>query len=471
MEPTIQRLEFLDQDRNLETKIQENVMDLMKALNITHRNLRVSPDFENTNETLKTVVVITCNCNFTSFYSDKDDNNIIGKFEAELRSTIRKDVIQFIIGKNIHLKSITAELNLQLTNVTLLEGQRGCIWLVYTKNETEPGNGTMTVVSTGKIYASERFEVLDETVIVCETDLGGPGPEEGGSFVLSVITIICAVISIICLIIRIILQFFISTFRNRPGKLHLQLSIAMLLAYILLLVGSFFSDIPDACTTAATLMAYGFLAAFTWMNVIAVDTWLVFRPSSAFSRSDEKEKSLIVHYVLGWGIPLLLVLLSLGMNYSDVNVDFRPEFGGSRCWYTKRYAMLVYFGVPMAISILMNIFFYIHTAISLRKAFTNEAATTQIQKSHFPIYVRLFVIMGITWIFGFISAFTDELAAQIIFAILVCLQGLFLFISFVCNKAVLSEIRKKRKESSSGNKKTRSTPHMGSGSGSNESKI
>ena len=75
-------------------------------------------------------------------------------------------------------------------------------------------------------------------------------------------------------------------------------------------------------------MAYGFLAAFTWMNVIAVDTWLVFRPSSAFSRSDEKERSLIVHCILGWGIPLLLVLLSLGMNYSDVDVNFRPKLEG-----------------------------------------------------------------------------------------------------------------------------------------------
>ena len=59
------------------------------------------------------------------------------------------------------------------------------------------------------------------------------------------------------------------------------------------------------------------------------------------------------------------------------------------------------------------------------------------------------MIMRMTWIFGFISAFTDELAVQIIFVILNSLQGLFLFISFVCNKAVLSEIKKKRKENSS----------------------
>ena len=64
--------------------------------------------------------------------------------------------------------------------------------------------------------------------------------------------------------------------------------------------------------------------------------------------------------------------------------------------------------------------------------------------------------MGITWIFGFISAFTDEIVIDFIFVILTSLQGLFLFISFVFNKRVLSENRKKTKSETS--KQTKSTP-------------
>ena len=106
------------------------------------------------------------------------------------------------------------------------------------------------------------------------------------------------------------------------------------------------------------------------------------------------------------------------------------------------------------------------------KVFKNLATAVKNQDSHFTIYVWLFIIMGITWISGFISAFTDELAVQIIFVILNSLQGLFLFISFVCNKAVLSEMRTKRKENSSTTpgKKTKSTPVSGSKSDPNSSK-
>ena len=155
-----------------------------------------------------------------------------------------------------------------------------------------------------------------------------------------------------------------------------QADISWLWRIVFVIIGPFLSEIPDACTTAAILMVYGFLAAFIWINIIAVDILLGFRPSAAFSHSDEEQWSLTVYYVVGWGIPLLLVGLSLGMNYSDIGERFRPEFGGSRCWYMQRYAMLVYFGVPIALSIILNIILFIYTSINLNKAL-NTSATSQ----------------------------------------------------------------------------------------------
>ena len=149
----------------------------------------------------------------------------------------------------------------------------------------------------------------------------------------------------------------------------------------------------------------------------------------------EEDRPLTIDYTCGWGIPLLLVMFSIGMDYSDIDVDVIPEFGGARCRYTKRYAMLAYFGVIMMLSIIMNIILYTHTSFNIRKAMKNSATAIKNQDNQFTIYVRL---MGITWIFGFISAFIDELAVQIIFVILVSLQGLFLCVSFICNKAVMS---------------------------------
>ena len=479
VEPTIQIIETLHQDKSqLENNIQQNVVDILNTFNVTHNNLKVISNFNQENQVFKTENVIQCNCDYSSLFAA---NNSVHpeRFKESILKEVRKEVMTYLMARYIHIDSLQTDIIFEINATAALKQVKlECSWLVYQENETQSGNETITVVSTGKTYTSGRYEFLDETVIVCDTDLNVSEEEtDDTDLALDIITLTCVGISIICLIIRIILQFFICSFRKRIGKIQLQLVIALLIAFLMLIVGPFLSRNAEACTTAAILMAYGFLAAFIWMNVIAVDTWLVFRPSAAFSRSDEEKRSFIVHYVVGWGIPLLLVGLSLGMNYSDIDERFRPEFGGSRCWYTQRYAMLIYFGVSMALSILLNIYFYVHTSINLCTAFKNAMATTQIQKSHFLIYIRLFVIMGITWIFGFISAFTDELALQIIFIILVSLQGLFLFVSFVCNKAVLSEMRKKSKENSSTTpgKKTESTAVSGSksepASSKSESKV
>ena len=118
-------------------------------------------------------------------------------------------------------------------------------------------------------------------------------------------TVVCVGISILCLLIRIFLQFCISRFATRPGRVHFHLAVAFSLAFVFLIVGPFVSDIEIGCIFSAVALYYSFLASFTWMNVIAVDTWLAFRPSVAFVRPEQKVKSLWRHVVTGWSFPLV----------------------------------------------------------------------------------------------------------------------------------------------------------------------
>ena len=140
-------------------------------------------------------------------------------------------------------------------------------------------------------------------------------------------------------------------------------------------------------------------------------------------------------------------------------MTYRPTFGGIRCWFTQRIALLTYFGLPIAISIMLNICLYTLTSLNLRRAFKDKKSRkTQQNEQHFLVYVRLFVLMGFTWIFGFLSAFTDEVAIDFVFVILTSLQGVFLFVSFVCNKRVLNELKKKTNMGKTSNHKSFDTP-------------
>ena len=112
--------------------------------------------------------------------------------------------------------------------------------------------------------------------------------------------IVCSLISVLALTLRIILQFLTTGVRARPNRLQLHLSIAMLVEFVLVLFVQLLTDVPKACTVLPFSLLYFYTAAMSWMTVIAVDTWTVFRPSAAFSRSDEEGISLLVHYLSGW---------------------------------------------------------------------------------------------------------------------------------------------------------------------------
>ena len=218
------------------------------------------------------------------------------------------------------------------------------------------------------------------------------------------------------------------------------------MAFVFLIAGPFVPDTKIGCIFSAVVLYYGFLATFIWMNVIALDTWWTFRPSAAFVPSGDRNQSLWKHTLIGWGFPLVCVAITIGVDHSNAKMTFRPDFGGLRCWFTQRIALLTYFGLPIGISIMLNICFYILTSWNLHKAFKDKISRkTNQNEHHFLVYVRLFILMGFTWIFGFLSAFLEEVAIDFIFVILTSLQGVFLFISFVCNKRVLSELKKKMK--------------------------
>ena len=62
-------------------------------------------------------------------------------------------------------------------------------------------------------------------------------------------------------------------------------------------------------------------------------------------------------------------------------------------------------------------------------------------QTNFNVYLRLAVIMGMTWINGLAAGFVDCEPIWYVFVVLNALQGLFIFMAFTCNKRVLSSLR------------------------------
>ena len=212
--------------------------------------------------------------------------------EDRLVKELTKTVLGYITSQGIMLNRISTELFIEKQNVSFSAQETECTWLVYHFHETELQNNTVKIKTTGKIYGPGSFEVLNDSVIVCGTGLTTESSNDVIPFALGVVTIVCVGISILCLLIRISLQFCITRFGTRSGRIHFQLNLAFLVAFVFLIVGPFVSDIKIGCIFSAMALYYGFLVAFAWMNVIAFDTWLTFRSSAAFVQYGDGDKSL-----------------------------------------------------------------------------------------------------------------------------------------------------------------------------------
>ena len=420
--------------------------------------LQVKTDVQINKISLKTTTSLTCDCDYSKlimFDNNGENVDVDLEFKRRLVKVVRETVLGYILSNGVKPNRISTEFFIEKQNTSFNSQLADCVWIVYDLQETIVKNNSVEIIATGKRFGPSSFEVIDNTVIVCEVEA-----EDTIPFALGVVTVVCIGLSIVCLLIRLLLQLCITIFATRPGKLQFNLTVAFLVAFVFLVVAPLTRDNQTGCVVSAVVLCYGFLAAFTWMNVIAFDTWLAFRPSAAFVQSGKKVKSLWRHMLVGWGFPLVFVAIAIGMDYSNAKMTYKPNFGGLRCWFTQRIALMTYFGLPIAISIILNIYFYVLTALNFHRAFNDKKSRkTQQNEHHFLVYVRLFVLMGFTWIFGFLSAFTDEVAIDFVFVILTSLQGVFLFVSFVCNKRVLNELKKKTKRGKTSNdKRSTDTP-------------
>ena len=99
----------------------------------------------------------------------------------------------------------------------------------------------------------------------------------------------------------------------------------------------------------------------------------------------------------------------------------------------------------------LNIFLFVFSAClvydttNTTSKMTSSCSPTRI---NFQLYVRLAVIMGLTWITGLAAGFVDVEAVWYVFISLNTLQGLFIFVAFTCNRRVVNGVRESLRNSS-----------------------
>ncbi|XP_074096579.1 G-protein coupled receptor Mth2-like isoform X2 [Cotesia typhae] len=221
------------------------------------------------------------------------------------------------------------------------------------------------------------------------------------------------------------------------------------------------------CKSLGYIMTASFLAAFSWLNVMCFNIWWTFRGYNGVvyinRESLGRRKRFLLYSCYAWGLPLLSSLFIFMLDSKKFIPDgWLPHLGETTCWIgsqNNNTAKVVFFYGPLSILLTINIIFFIltlrnynrvKTSISKFSSFTSD----QLDKAtriKVRLTLKLFIVMGITWIFEVIGFFTEtyipdldwNVIVFIVFDIMNCLHGMFIFILFVVKTDVYRALIKK----------------------------
>jgi G protein-coupled receptor Mth (Methuselah protein) len=265
------------------------------------------------------------------------------------------------------------------------------------------------------------------------------------------------IVSLPFLLVTFFIYGCIPELRNLHGKCLMCYIIGLLTFYIgIILVNLNKGNYVELfeCKLIGYLILIGVQLCFFWLNVMCYDIWSAFKVGMKTHGSDRKR--FLGYCLYAFGVPLMIISLIFLIDSTEfIPKDYRPEIGIFRCYIkSSKLVESIYVYIPISTILIVNIVLYSITALTIyrvkketaviRSGDNQRHAKVESDKDKFMLYLRLFIVMGASWIMESISVLFDQVE-YIFYAtdFLNCIQGVIIFILFVWTPKVKKILIKK----------------------------
>ena len=251
------------------------------------------------------------------------------------------------------------------------------------------------------------------------------------------ISIIGSVSSVVCLFTMICLYTILPSLQTLPCKLTLHLSIALFFAQLMFPLSKLPVNFNILCKTAAIIQHFCWLCSFLWMSIYSVNLAIMFVRSSQFLSNENNKIPMFA--LITWGISALIVLSCVICDLYSFNVyGITPAF---TCWIKTPEFLLFGFVIPIATLLAINcVCFGISIFMFIKLRLEAEELQSSYQKNDIIVCCKMAIIMGLAWILGVLANIDGLDFLNYPFIVINTFQGTLIFISFVCNFRIFSEI-------------------------------
>ena len=227
-------------------------------------------------------------------------------------------------------------------------------------------------------------------------------------------------ISVIFLILILIVYVYDDSLRgSMTGKMTLGFIINIICCYICIID----SHIKDAsfdrretisCIMTGYAILYFFHSYFFWLNAMAVHIWLSFTNMIPVNLSEKSRLILVLIYTQA--LPLTLCIITAIIDAYPVNnadLQYYPEMGVYNCYLGSQYRgdTVSYFSTPifiyqqsiLLITMIINTLLLVHVGVRYCSTNTSQGEKRRELTSQVITFIRIFFILGFTWICELIS--------------------------------------------------------------------
>ncbi|XP_063065818.1 adhesion G protein-coupled receptor E3-like [Engraulis encrasicolus] len=355
---------------------------------------------------------------------------------------------------NAHNKMLPQSVNISMQHLKSV-GLQDKRWCVYWKVSSWIQDGCY-VSATNSSHTICSCDHLSTFALIMSVD-----DNLESDPVMSILNTVLVLIGLLFLTLAV-MTFALCRWNPRVSNVaRLNLCVCLLLAHTLfLLTQSFLRRIKvhqALCKTLAGVLHYLFLSSFVWMFIEAVMLLLSVRKLRQVKPSERAWLQWKVSLPIGYGIPLVIVGVSAGVN---------PEgYGSEKCWLVEGFTWS--FLGPVCFLLVVNTILFL-TIIAIIQSTLKEARSDVSKVKYtrvllFKLTVQ-FLILGCPWLLG-MGASTSRVL-EVLFLFLTSQQGTAIFlIHCLLNTEVRCQYRKWWQRFSPSSKQPESGTGTGTGPG------
>ncbi|ESP03669.1 hypothetical protein LOTGIDRAFT_171200 [Lottia gigantea] len=357
------------------------------------------------------------------------------------------DFLEFMANKsdNVNFRAILIPIENQSVEICYHRTMPNCTSIKYEEGQFSVHNDTVQISDSGQLYSEDEFVIYKNSVYICRnlsryyTDMLW---EKFFSVTIdSTLSAVVVGVSITSCLMTLLAYLVLPHLRNGPGKIIMSMTLSLLLAQSFGRIFQLLTD-PTNCSIFGAITHSLWLSVFLWTSVMMVDIARSMRISGQTVTATTKY---VIYAAMAWLLPALVVALLSTLDGLDVAYFGYGYSYGNNCWIIDPNLAFYTVGIPMILCMIINtIGFIIIIAALIPKAKVLGKTVLMSRKRQLAkIFFKLSMINGGTWFILLLANLTQLEFMWYLNVLFNGLSGLYIFLSFVCNKKVLTALKEK----------------------------